>query len=102
MASVGKKWTVAEEAQLINEINAKKSYEDIAIIHDRNINGIKSRHTKLINTIKKIEQLTILCDLSSVNELVCKIKAQELITNPLYESDDYSDSIGIQETHILK
>ena len=40
---VGNKWLAEEDAKLIDEINDKKSFQEIALEHKRTITGIKSR-----------------------------------------------------------
>lgn len=41
--NAGTKWTYEEDVKLLQEINDKKSYDDIALEHKRTIIGIKSR-----------------------------------------------------------
>jgi hypothetical protein len=89
MTAIGKKWNVDEEAQLVKEITEGKKYDEIAEIHERNINGIKSRHVKLVNEIRKMEKLCIAAKASSLDELVAKInlRAENIITNPLFDDE---------------
>jgi hypothetical protein len=43
MTSIGNKWTKKEESQLLSEINKNIDYDNIAKIHNRNVNGIAAR-----------------------------------------------------------
>ena len=43
MSSIGTKWTEEEELQLLSEINKNMEYNDIAVIHNRTINGVSAR-----------------------------------------------------------
>ena len=87
MASIGKKWSIVEEAQLVKELTEGKKYEEIAEIHERNINGVKSRHVKIIAQVKRLEQLAVAMKGSSLDELASKIKlsVENVITNPLFD-----------------
>jgi hypothetical protein len=65
MSSIGTKWTEEEETQLLSEINKNMKYKDIAIIHNRTINGISARVKHIAyqlyqknNTIDEIMRIT--------------------------------------------
>lgn len=64
-ARVGCKWTLSEDEELIKKIQDKKSYEEIAINHKRNIKGIILRvihkviYNEYKNNNKSIDDLSI-------------------------------------------
>ena len=63
---VGVRWTKEEDEKLIEEINNKKSYDEIAIEHKRKLNGIKSRViTNIIYNKYKEETLNNIDNISS-------------------------------------
>jgi len=68
---VGLKWTNDEELQLKKEIEEKMSYEEIASIHKRNVNGIKIRVISSIiyNLYKKDENVNNIIELSNIYKL---------------------------------
>lgn len=82
-----KKWTIEEEAQLLQELAQGKTYLEIAIAHERQKNAIKRRHLKLVAEIKKIEKLSKELQTTSLDELASKINLglENVITNPLFE-----------------
>jgi len=61
---VGVKWLPDEDETLLEEINDKKTFEEIALAHKRNIGGIKSRiishiiYPKYKNENKNIDELS--------------------------------------------
>ena len=68
---VGLKWTNDEELQLKREVEEKMSYEEIASIHKRNVNGIKIRVISSIiyNLYKKDENENNIIELSNIYKL---------------------------------
>jgi hypothetical protein len=68
---VGLKWTNDEELQLKREVEEKMSYEEIASIHKRNVNGIKIRVISSIiyNLYKKDENVNNIIELSNIYKL---------------------------------
>jgi len=68
---VGLKWTNDEELQLKREVEEKMSYEEIASIHKRNVNGIKIRVISSIiyNLYKKDDNENNIIELSNIYKL---------------------------------
>ena len=63
--NAGKKWLPEEDEKLVEEINNKISFEDIALEHKRTITGIKSRvishilYEQYKNENKTIDDLSV-------------------------------------------
>jgi hypothetical protein len=86
---VGLKWTNDEELQLKREVEEKMSYEEIASIHKRNVNGIKIRVISSIiyNLYKKDENENNIIELSNIYKL-----EKDLIERTINKIDNKVDN----------
>jgi len=78
------RWTTEEDTQLLTLINKKKSLDEIAALHNREVPGIKLRLQKLASdyyfyqsrTLDEIQKLTTLTH-SEIEKAIAKRKASE-------------------------
>jgi hypothetical protein len=95
---VGLKWYPDEDEKLLEEINEKKTFEEIALEHKRNIGGIKTRvishiiYPKYKNENKDIDNLSneFNIDKEIINKYINKIegKKNKEIINKIYKDND--------------
>ena len=63
MSKAGSKWTTEEENQLLDEIKTGKSFNELALLHNRNVGGIVSR-------LKTIAASMVIKEGADIEELV--------------------------------
>jgi hypothetical protein len=62
MAKAGSKWSKDEETQLVDEAKSGKTFNEIALLHNRNVGGIHSR-------LRTIAAKMILEDNANIDEI---------------------------------
>lgn len=88
---VGCKWLLNEDEELIKEIQDKKSYEEIAINHKRNIKGIILRvihkviYNEYKNNNKSIDDLSITYNIDKflIEKQINKLELNNSIDNSI-------------------
>ena len=85
-----------EDEKIVEEINDKKSYEEIALEHSRNIGGIKSRgishiiYPKYKNENISIDDLSIEYNIDKeiINKQINKLEDKEIINRQINKLED--------------
>jgi len=109
---VGVKWSIDEDKKLLQLINEKKTYEEIALEHNRNIGGIKIRvfnniiypiYKDQLNDNNIIEKISndYNIDIDTINKYIVNIKNNDnkktdktdLILNYLITINDKLDKL---------
>lgn len=91
--NIGKKWTEDEENQFIEELKSGIGLKEIALIHRRNLGGIKARREKIVYAfhlkgmnvaeIKKLMKL----DEQIINHIIENVSSEEQLKESLKESE---------------
>ena len=95
LQNVGKRWLSEEDDKLVQEINDKKSFEDIALEHKRTVTAIKSRIiSKIIyiqykNKNKTIDELSSEYNIENylIEKYINKIETNNAIKKSIEENN---------------
>lgn len=95
LQNVGKRWLSDEDDKLVQEINDKKSFEDIALEHKRTVTAIKSRIiSKIIyiqykNKNKTIDELSSEYNIENylIEKYINKIETNNAIKKSIEENN---------------
>lgn len=98
---VGCKWLLNEDEELIKEIQDKKSYEEIAINHKRNIKGIILRvihkviYNEYKNNNKSIDDLSITYNIDKflIEKQINKLEVNNSIKNNKNDKNNDKNSL---------